>query len=274
MPIKKFKPTTPTRRFLTSNAFTEITTDRPEKSLVMKRHSPKGHNNNGRITSRFRGGGHKRAYRIIDFKRMKDGIPGKVATIEYDPYRTAFIALIHYVDGEKRYIIAPRGLVVGQMILNGPEAEARLGNCLPLSKIPVGSVVHNVELQPGRGAQICRSAGTQISLVGRDDKFAVLKLPSGETRKVLVSCRATMGEVGNQDHNLIVLGKAGRVRWMGKRPHNRGVSMNPVDHPMGGGEGKTSGGGHPRSPWGQKSKGLKTRSKKNPTSKYIIKRRK
>ncbi|MDX1971512.1 MAG: 50S ribosomal protein L2 [Candidatus Sumerlaeia bacterium] len=274
MPIKKFSPTTPSRRFLTVNAFTELTTNRPEKSLIAKNHSPQGHNNQGRITSRFRGGGHKRAYRIIDFKRLKDGIPGRVATIEYDPYRTAFIALINYVDGEKRYILAPRGLVVGQMIMNGPEAEARLGNCLPLSKIPVGSVIHNVELQPGRGGQIARSAGTQISLVGRDEKFAVLKMPSGETRKVLVSCRATIGECSNPDHNLIVIGKAGRVRWMGKRPHNRGVSMNPVDHPMGGGEGKTSGGGHPRSPWGQKSKGLKTRKRRNPTSKYIIKRRK
>lgn len=274
MPIKKFKPTTPTRRYHSVNAFEEITKSEPEKSLLEKNHRKKGHNNHGRITSRFRGGGHKRAYRVIDFKRRKDDIPAKVAAIEYDPNRTAFIALLFYADGEKRYIVAPRGIQVGQTIMSGEKAEARLGNCLPLAKIPVGTLIHNIELYPGKGGQMARSAGASVSLVGRDDKFATLKLPSGETRIVLTTCRATVGEVSNPDHSLIVIGKAGRTRWLGKRPHNRGVTMNPVDHPMGGGEAKTSGGGHPVSPWGQKAKGLKTRKKSKPSNKFIIKRRK
>jgi len=274
MPIKKFKPTTPTRRYHSVNAFEEITKSTPEKSLLEKKHNKKGHNHHGRITSRFRGGGHKRAYRVIDFKRRKDDIPAKVASIEYDPYRSAFIALLHYADGEKSYIIAPRGIKVGQQIMSGENAEARLGNSLPLSKIPVGTLIHNIELYPGKGGQMARSAGSSVSLVGRDEKFASLKLPSGETRQVLTTCRATVGEVSNPDHSLIVIGKAGRQRWKGRRPHNRGVTMNPVDHPMGGGEAKTSGGGHPVSPWGQKAKGLKTRKKSKPSNKFIIKRRK
>jgi large subunit ribosomal protein L2 len=275
MGIKKFKPYTPTRRTMTVNSFEEITKSTPERSLIAKGHHYKaGHNANGRITSRFRGGGHARQYRIIDFKRRKDGIAAKVAAVEYDPNRTAFIALLHYTDGQKRYIIAPRGIQVGQTVLSGPDAEARVGNCLPLAKIPVGTVVHAVELQPGRGAQLGRSAGTAISLVAREGNMATLRLPSGEMRLVPSECRATVGETSNPDHNLVVIGKAGRSRWMGQRPHNRGVSMNPVDHPMGGGEGKTSGGRHPCSPWGQKSKGLKTRNRRKTTSKFIIKRRK
>jgi len=273
MGIKKFKPYTPVRRTLTVNSFEEITKSTPERSLIAKHHYKQGHNSNGRITSRFRGGGHKRQLRIVDFKRRKDGIPANVAAVEYDPNRTAFIALLHYVDGEKRYIIAPRGIHVGQVVVSGPDAEARLGNSLPLAKIPVGTVVHCVEMQPGRGAQMGRSAGSRISLVAREGQMATLRLPSGEMRLVPVECRATVGEASNPDHNLVVIGKAGRSRWMGQRPHNRGVAMNPVDHPMGGGEGKTSGGRHPCSPWGQKSKGLKTRSRRKGSSKFIVKRR-
>ncbi len=274
MGIKKYKPYTPVRRTLTSNSFEEVTKSTPEKSLIAKNHRKKGHNNNGRITSRFRGGGHKKLYRVIDFKRRKDGIPATVASIEYDPNRTAFIALLNYADGEKRYIIAPRHLKVGQTVTSGPDAEARVGNCLPLEKIPVGTVVHAIELKPGRGAQMARSAGTSVSLIAREGKMATLRLPSGEMRMVPVECRATVGETSNTDHNLIVIGKAGRSRWLGRRPHNRGVAMNPIDHPMGGGEGKTSGGRQPCSPWGQQSKGLKTRNKKKASSKYIVKRRK
>jgi large subunit ribosomal protein L2 len=273
MGIKKFKPYTPTRRTMALNSFEELTRSRPEKGLIARKNNKAGHNSYGRITSRFRGGGHKRRYRIIDFKRSKDAIPAKVAAIEYDPNRTAFIALLHYADGEKRYIIAPRRARVGQTLMNGPDAEPRVGNCLPLAKIPVGTVIHAVELQPGRGAQLARSAGTQVSLVAREGKMATLRLPSGEMRQVSMDCRATIGQTANQDHSLIVGGKAGRTRWLGRRPHNRGVSMNPVDHPMGGGEGRTSGGGHPVSPWGQKAKGLKTRRGKRPSNKYIIKRR-
>jgi large subunit ribosomal protein L2 len=273
MGIKKFKPYTPSRRSMTVNSFEEITTDKPERSLLEPLKSTGGRNNTGRVTSRFRGGGHKRHYRLIDFKRRKDGIPAKVASIEYDPNRSAFIALLHYVDGEKTYIIAPRGLEAGQKLMSGPEAEPRVGNCLPLNRVPVGTVVHAIEMKPGKGAQLARSAGTSAMLVARDATKATLRLPSGELRTVPVECRATIGETSNPDHNLVTIGKAGRSRWLGRRPHNRGVSMNPVDHPMGGGEGKTSGGRHPCSPWGQPSKGKKTRNPRKQSSKDIIKRR-
>jgi large subunit ribosomal protein L2 len=274
MGIKKHKPTSPAMRYFETSTFEEITKDRPEKSLIAKHHRKQGHNNNGRITSRFRGGGHKRAYRIIDFKRDKFDIPSKVAAIEYDPNRTSRIALLHYADGEKRYIIAPEGLKVGDTVVSSrKEADIRPGNALPLASIPAGTYVHNVELKIGAGGQIGRSAGTQIMLLGKDGDYGILKLPSGETRRVLLACLATVGQVGNSEHMNISIGKAGRTRWLGKRPHNRGVTMNPVDHPLGGGEGKTSGGRHPVSPWGWNTKGKKTR--KNPrTDKFIIKRRK
>jgi large subunit ribosomal protein L2 len=273
MGIKNYKPYTPSRREMTGNTFEEITTSKPERSLLEKQTKTGGRNNTGRVTSRFIGGGHKQKYRKIDFKRRKDGIPATVKTVEYDPNRTAFICLLAYADGEKTYIIAPRGVKVGQKLMNGPDAEARPGNCLPLASIPVGSTIHCIELQPGRGAQICRSAGTSAMLVAREGVMATIRMASGEVRLVPASCRATIGETSNPDHNLINAGKAGRTRWKGRRPHNRGVSMNPVDHPMGGGEGKTSGGRQPCSPWGQKSKGLRTRKRSNPTNKYIIKRR-
>lgn len=273
MGIKKFKPYTPSRRAMSVNAFAELTKSKPEKSLTEPLNRKMGHNNQGRITSRFRGGGHKRLYRVIDFKRRKDDIPAKVASIEYDPNRSAFIALLNYADGEKRYIIAPRNLKVGQTLMSGQNAEARIGNCLPLSRIPVGTTVHAVELQPGRGAQLARSAGASVMLVAREGRMATLRLPSSEVRLVSVDCRATVGEASNQDHNLIEVGKAGRTRWKGRRPHNRGVTMNPVDHPMGGGEGRTSGGRHPCSPWGQPAKGKRTRNPRKQSSKMIVKRR-
>lgn len=274
MGIKKHKPTSAAMRFYETSTFDEITKSRPEKSLLAKNHRKQGHNNNGRITSRFRGGGHKRQYRIIDFKRNKLDIPATVAAIEYDPNRTARIALLNYADGEKRYILAPEGLKVGDKLVSSrKEADIRPGNALPLDLIPAGTYVHNVELKINGGGQMGRSAGTQIMLLGRDGEYAILKLPSGETRKVLGQCLAVVGQVGNGEHMNISLGKAGRVRWMGKRPHNRGVSMNPVDHPLGGGEGKTSGGRHPVSPWGWNTKGKKTR-KNARTDKFIIKRRK
>lgn len=273
MGIKKFKPYTPARRTMTVNSYEELTTSKPEKSLLEPLAKKAGHNNQGRITSRFRGGGSRRHYRKIDFKRAKDGIPAKVASIEYDPNRTVFIALLHYADGEKRYILAPRGLEVGTKVYNGPEADSRLGNCLPLARIPVGTTVFGIEMQPGKGAQLCRSAGSSAMLVARENDMATLRLPSGEVRLVQASCRATIGSASNPDHNLVVVGKAGRSRHKGRRPHNRGVTMNPVDHPMGGGEGKTSGGRHPCSPWGQKAKGLKTRKNKKLSSKFIVKRR-
>lgn len=273
MGIKKFKPYTPVRRTMTVNAFEEVTAKAPEKSLTEKLTKKGGRNNTGRTTSRFRGGGHKRRYRVIDFKRKKDGIPAKVATIEYDPNRSAFIALLNYADGEKRYIVAPRNLKVGQTVMNGEEAEPRIGNCLPLARIPVGTVIHAIELQPGRGAQLARSAGTSAMLVAREGDKATLRLPSGEMRLVPAKCRATIGETSNTDHTLISIGKAGRSRWLGRRPHNRGVTMNPVDHPMGGGEGRTSGGRHPCSPWGQPAKGKKTRKANKQSTKDIIKRR-
>jgi large subunit ribosomal protein L2 len=274
MAIRKLKPNTPGTRFMSISSFEEITKTTPEKSLLGVITKSGGRNNLGRVTSRHRGGGHKRRYRIIDFKREKTGISAKVFSIEYDPNRTSRIALLHYIDGEKRYIIAPDGLKVGDTVMSGSGSEIKVGNALPLKEIPLASFIHNVELKPGKGGQIGRSAGASIQLMAREGKFAQLKMPSGEIRNVSVDCMATYGVVGNMDHENISLGKAGRSRWLGRRSHNRGVTMNPVDHPMGGGEGKTSGGGHPVSPWGQKAKGLKTRKRKNPSNKYIVKRRK
>ena len=272
MAIKKYSPTTPSRRFMTSVTRENITRQTPEKSLVVPRPKSGGRNNTGRITSRFIAGGHKQAYRIIDFKRDKFGIPAVVATIEYDPNRSARIALLHYKDGEKRYIIAPEGLVVGAMVSSGPGSDILTGNALQLKNIPSGTIVHNIELKPGKGAQMARSAGTHAQLVSRDGDIALLKLPSGEVRKVSTECMATVGTVGNSEHENVSLGKAGRKRWLGKSPHNRGVSMNPVDHPHGGGEGKTSGGRHPVTPWGQPTRGFKTRNNKR-TDKFILNRR-
>ncbi|MBI5731439.1 MAG: 50S ribosomal protein L2 [Ignavibacteriales bacterium] len=274
MAIRKLKPNTPGTRFMSISSFEEITKSTPEKSLTGVIKKSGGRNNLGRVTSRHRGGGHKRRYRIIDFKRDKSGIPAKVFSIEYDPNRTSRIALLNYSDGEKRYILAPDGLKVGDAIVSGSGSEIKVGNALPLKEIPLASFIHNVELKPGKGGQLGRSAGASLQLMAREGKFAQLKMPSGEVRMVSVDCMATYGVVGNIDHENISLGKAGRSRWLGIRPHTRGVAMNPVDHPMGGGEGKTSGGGHPVSPWGQKAKGLKTRKKKNRTNKYIVKRRK
>ncbi|MAT57980.1 MAG: 50S ribosomal protein L2 [Melioribacteraceae bacterium] len=274
MAIRKLKPNTPGTRFMSVSAFDEITKESPEKSLTAAIKKSGGRNNLGRITTRFRGGGHKRRYRIIDFRRNKFGVPAKVAAIEYDPNRTCRIALLHYADGDKRYILAPEGLTVGATVMNGEGAEIKAGNALKLRDLPLGSFIHNVELKPGKGGQLGRSAGAAIQLMAKEGKYATLKLPSGETRMISLDCMATYGTVGNSVHENISLGKAGRKRWLGKRPHVRGVVMNPVDHPMGGGEGKTSGGGHPVSPWGQKAKGLKTRKKKNSSNKYIVKRRK
>ena len=273
MPVKKFKPTTPGRRGMTVASFVEITTSTPEESLLRPLHKKGGRNNNGRITSRWIGGGHKRQYRLIDFKRDKDGVPAKVASIEYDPNRSARIALLHYSDGEKRYILAPVGVKVGTAIRSGEGSEIQPGNCMPLRFIPVGTMVHAIEMKPMKGAQMARSAGSAVQLLAKEGEFATLRLPSGEVRIVSRDCRATIGQVGNLEHENISIGKAGRSRWMGKRPEVRGVVMNPVDHPHGGGEGRTSGGRHPVSPWGQPTKGYKTRKKKNPTSKYILKRR-
>jgi large subunit ribosomal protein L2 len=274
MAIRKLKPNTPGTRFMSIPSFEEITKSTPEKSLTAAIKKSGGRNNLGRVTSRHRGGGHKRRYRIIDFKRDKNGIPAKVFSIEYDPNRSARIALLHYADGEKRYILAPDGLKIGDAVMSGSGSEIKLGNALPLKEIPLASFVHNVELKPGKGGQLGRSAGTSLQLMAKEGKMAQLKMPSGEVRMVSVDCVATYGVVGNIDHENVSLGKAGRSRWMGVRPHVRGVAMNPVDHPMGGGEGKTSGGGHPVSPWGQRSKGLKTRKRKNTSNKYIVKRRK
>lgn len=274
MAIKKYKPITPSMRFTTVSDFDEITKDKPERSLVETSKKHAGRNSAGRITVRHRGGGHKRKYRKIDFRRDKNGVPAKVASIEYDPNRSSNIALLNYVDGEKRYIIAPQGLKVGSTILSGPDVEPSLGNALPLSKIPLGTDVHNIELEPGRGGKIVRSAGSGAQLMSREGKRAQLKLPSGEIRFVNVGCMATVGVVGNSEHSSISDGKAGRRRWRGIRPTVRGVAMNPVDHPMGGGEGRSSGGGHPVSPWGKLSKGGKTRNKRKPSNKVIVKRRK
>ncbi len=272
MGLKKFRPITPSLRYKTISDFSDITTDTPEKSLLVPLKSTGGRNNQGKMTMRYIGGGHKRMYRIIDFKRDKDGIPATVKTIEYDPNRSARIALVVYKDGEKRYIIAPQGLKVGQTILSGKDAPPEIGNALPLTHIPLGSIIHNIELQPGKGAQLVRSAGTFAQLAAREGKYAIIRMPSGELRKVLVNCKATIGAVSNPDHNLEVHGKAGRKRWLGIRPRTRGVAMNPVDHPMGGGEGRASG-GHPRSRKGLKAIGKKTRSPKKATSKLIIERR-
>jgi large subunit ribosomal protein L2 len=271
MPVKSFKPTTPTRRFQTVLSRAELTKKKPEKSLLEGKKRSGGRSSSGRISSRFIGGGHKQAYRIIDFKRDKH-IAAVVASIEYDPNRSARIALLHYVDGEKRYILAPVGFEVGRKVMSGPQADILAGNSLPLRNIPAGTVVHNVELKPGKGGQMARSAGAQVQLISREGDLALLKLPSGEVRKVLADCSATVGQVGNVEHENVSLGKAGRTRWMGKRPHNRGVTMNPVDHPHGGGEGKTSGGRHPVTPWGQPTRGFKTRNNKR-TDKWIVTRK-
>jgi len=274
MALKTQKPTTPSMRFTTLSAFDEITKDSPERKLTRPLKQRAGRNSAGRITVRHRGGGHKRRYRVIDFKRDKTGIPAKVAAIEYDPNRTANIALLHYVDGEKRYILAPAKLKVGDELVSGPEAEAVPGNALPLGRIPLGLYVHCVELEPGRGAKVVRTAGAGAQLMSREGRFAQLKLPSGEIRLVNVKCMATVGQVGNSERSGRSDGKAGRARWRGRRPTVRGVAMNPVDHPMGGGEGRSSGGGHPVSPWSQLAKGGKTRSKRKPSGKFIVKRRK
>ncbi len=271
MGVKKLKPTSPGRRWQTVSDFETITKSRPEKSLLAKQKRSSGRNANGRITSRHRGGGHKRRYRVIDFRRTKDGIPAKVAAIEYDPNRNARIALLHYVDGEKRYILAPVKIEVGDMLESGSSADIRPGNAMPLRNIPTGTVVHAVELRPGGGAKMGRSAGAAIQLMSKEGKYALVRLPSGEMRRVLLDCRATIGQVGNTDAELVKIGKAGRSRWKGKRPQSRGVVMNPVDHPLGGGEGRSSGGRHPVSPWG-KPEG-RTRKKNKASDKYIVRRR-
>jgi large subunit ribosomal protein L2 len=273
MGIKKVKPTSPGRRFQTYDTFEEITKTTPEKSLLQPLHKSGGRNVYGRVTAWQRGGGHKRHYRVIDFKRDKIGIPARVASIEYDPNRSARIALLHYVDGEKRYILAPQDLKVNDMVEAGPAADIKPGNSLPLRNMPLGTQVHNIELRAGQGGQIVRSAGGYAQLMAKEGSYAQIKLPSGEVRKVLLDCRATVGQVGNLQHEKVSYGKAGRKRWLGKRPHTRGVAMNPVDHPMGGGEGKSSGGRHPCSPWGMPTKGYKTRKKK-PSDRLIVKRRK
>ena len=273
MPVKKHNPVTPGTRFRIGNTFAEVTTDKPEKSLLAPLKKSGGRNNEGHRTVRQRGGGHKRRYRIIDFKRDKDGMPATVQTIEYDPNRTAYIALVEYQDGEKRYIIAPDKLKVGDEILSGEGAAPNVGNALFLKDIPLGSTLHAVELYPGRGAALARSAGTYITLMGREGRYVSVKMPSGEVRRILGTCKATIGTTSNPDHGLQVLGKAGRKRWLGRRPRTRGVAMNPVDHPMGGGEGKASG-GHPRSRNGQMAKGAKTRKPKKQSNKLIISRRK
>ncbi len=275
MAIKKYKPTTPGRRNMTGYTFEEVSKKKPEKSLTVSLTSTGGRNAEGRITARHRGGGHKRKYRIIDFKRNKDGVPAKVAAIEYDPNRSARIALLHYVDGEKRYILAPVGLRVGDMVESGPDADIKVGNALPLTNIPVGSVIHNIELQPGKGAQMVRSAGTSAQLMAKEGKYATIRLPSGEFRMVLQVCRATLGQVGNVEHENMVVGKAGRSRYLGKRPHVRGVVMNPVDHPHGGGEGKAPiGRPGPVTPWGKPALGARTRKKKASDSLIVRRRRK
>ncbi len=273
MALKKYKPTTPSQRFKIISAFDDITTTKPEKSLLAPKKKSGGRNSEGKITMRYMGGGHKQKYRIVEFKREKEGVPAIVKTIEYDPNRTSRIALVFYADGEKRYIIAPHGLEVGQQIISGKGISPDIGNTMYLSEIPFGTIIHNIELKPGGGAKMARSAGSHAQLMSRDGKFAIIKLPSGETRMVLQTCKATVGMVSNLDHSLERSGKAGRSRWLGRRPRTRGVAMNPVDHPMGGGEGRASG-GHPRSRKGLPAKGFKTRSKKKYSDKYIIEKRK
>jgi large subunit ribosomal protein L2 len=271
MGLRKYKPTTPGRRGSSSSDFSEVTRDRPERGLTRKVNKKAGRNAHGRITTRHRGGGHKRRYRVIDFRRTKDGVPARVAHIEYDPNRTARIALLHYADGEKRYILAPQNLRVGDKLASGPGVDVRPGNALPLANIPIGTVVHAVELRPGQGAKLARSAGSSVQIVAKESGFAQLRLPSGEIRMIALACRATVGAVGNPEHELISWGKAGRTRWRGKRPSVRGVAMNPVDHPLGGGEGKSSGGRHPTSPWG-KTEG-RTRKKGKASDRDIVRRR-
>ncbi len=273
MAVKKFRPVTPGQRHKVAGTFSEVTTDVAEKSLIRSIKRSGGRNNTGRMTARYIGGGHKKSYREIDFKREKFGIPGKVATVEYDPNRTARIALIHYVDGEKRYIVAPTGIEVGQEIMSGEKAAVEIGNTLFLRDVPLGTIIHNIELRPGQGAKIARGAGCSAQLNAKDGKFAIVKMPSGETRQILLTCLATIGSCSNGDHSLEISGKAGRSRWQGRRPRVRGVVMNPVDHPMGGGEGRKSG-GHPRSRNGVPAKGFKTRAKKKSTNRYIITKRK
>lgn len=273
MSIRSFKPTSAGRRALAISDFSDITTTTPERSLLDSLSKTGGRNNHGRITSRFRGGGHKRRYRLIDFKRNKIGVPGVVKEIEYDPNRTARIALVQYADGEKAYILCPDGMKQGDSIVSSKNADIRPGNSLPLFAIPTGTLIHNVEMKVGKGGQLVRSAGTAATLMAKDGDYAQVKMPSGEVRKINIKCRATVGQVSNAEHQNVKLGKAGRARWLGFRPHNRGVTMNPVDHPMGGGEGRTSGGRHPCSPWGQLAKGLKTRKNKR-TDSMIIKHRK
>ncbi|MBI4798827.1 MAG: 50S ribosomal protein L2 [Desulfarculus sp.] len=272
MAIKKFKPTSPGRRFATQLVREEVTRTEPEKSLLEPLNKTGGRNAHGRVTARHKGGGHKRQYRIIDFKREKLDIPARVAGVEYDPNRSANIALLFYADGEKRYILAPKGIQVGDEVMSSEKADIRPGNTLPLESMPLGTHVHNVEMKIGGGGQMVRSAGTYAQLMAKESGYATLKLPSGEMRRVHLKCRATVGEVGNEQHENVSLGKAGRARWMGKRPHVRGVAMNPVDHPMGGGEGKSSGGRHPVSPWGMPTKGFRTRRKK-PSDRFIVRRR-
>ncbi|MEZ0574630.1 50S ribosomal protein L2 [Halodesulfovibrio aestuarii] len=273
MAVRKLKPTSPGRRSQTISLFEEITRSTPEKSLTEGLSKKAGRNNYGRITQRRRGGGHKRLYRIIDFKRNKFDIPATIAHIEYDPNRSARIALLHYADGEKRYIIAPVGVKQGDVVVAGETADIKPGNALPMSKIPVGTIIHNIELAPGRGGQFCRAAGAYAQLVAKEGKYALLRMPSGEVRKVLLTCIATVGQVGNVTHEKIRIGKAGRNRWLGNRPKVRGVAMNPIDHPLGGGEGRSSGGRHPVTPWGVPTKGYKTRDKKKASNKLIVKRR-
>ncbi len=272
MGIKKFKPVTPSNRYRTVSDFAEITKTEPEKSLLAPQRKTGGRNNLGRITSRHRGGGHKRRYRLIDFKRTKHDITARVASIEYDPNRSARIALLHYVDGEKRYIIAPKGLEVGATVVSGIKAPFNVGNAMPLERVPLGTLVHNIEMKPGRGGQLARGAGAFAQVMAKEGEHVTLRLPSGEMRMVHRTCLATIGEVGNATHENEVVGKAGKSRWLGRRPHVRGVAMNPVDHPMGGGEGKSSGGGHPVSPWGWRTKGRKTRGHK-PSDRFIVRRR-
>ncbi|TNF28875.1 MAG: 50S ribosomal protein L2 [Deltaproteobacteria bacterium] len=272
MGIKRYKPTSAGRRGMSASTFEEVTKTTPEKSLLRPLKKSGGRNNTGRITVRFRGGGHKRRFRVVDFKRAKVGVPAKVAAIEYDPNRTARLALLHYADGEKAYIIWPAGLSVGDDVISSRNADIKPGNCLPLEAIPTGTVVHNIELKPKKGGQLARGAGSSAQLMAKEGKYALLRLPSGELRKVLATCRATVGTVGNSEQQNMDLGKAGRVRWQGRRPHVRGVAMNPIDHPHGGGEGRTSGGRHPVTPWGQPTKGKKTRNNKS-TDKLIVRRR-
>jgi len=274
MGIKKFKPTSDGVRFRTNSDFQDVTTDKPEKSLLAPKHSTGGRNNHGRITVRHKGGGNKNKYRLIDFKRNKDGIAANVKTIEYDPNRSARIALVAYADGEKRYIIAPTGLKVGDQILSGEQADIKLGNAKMLKNLPVGTVIHNVEMRPGKGGQLARSAGTYAQLLAKEGTYCHVRMPSGEIRLIKAECKATVGQVSNQEHENIKIGKAGRARWMGVRPTVRGVAMNPIDHPHGGGEGRTSGGRHPVTPWGVPTKGYKTRKKNKPSNKYIVTRRK